>query len=160
MPSRFATEYRSEVSTCLSALLALPAVPALPGQAEPTSFQSYGRFASKWLHLDTFLSGFKLPRNFVQWRTVWYATEQVRLRQARQEVRLAHFCLCQTDVLGFGSNLSHTLSLDTCRSKCSRSRKTIVFVLLENTRRSEYLFYRTKRWRPPVTSPPPFSHRV
>ena len=67
-------------------------------------------------------------RELVQWRTVWYATEQVRLRQARQEVRLAHFCLCQTDVLGFGSNLSHTLSLDTCRSKWSRAAKSACFV--------------------------------
>ena len=41
------------------------------------------------------------------------------------EHRLAHFCLWQLDVLGRGSNVSHTLSLDTCRSKCSRTLKPL-----------------------------------
>ena len=40
-------------------------------------------------------------------------------------LHLAHFCLCQMDVLRRGSNVSHTLSLDTCRSKCSRSLKPL-----------------------------------
>ena len=48
------------------------------------------------------------------------------------EVRLAHFCLCQIDVLGPGSNVSHTLSHDTRRSKCSRPLKPLYPVRAEH----------------------------